>query len=133
MPVEIRHICMADDDHDDFYLFSTILSEESDAVRFTWCKNCSDLLSFLTGGNDLPDLILLDMNMPGSDGQKCLRMIKEELLLLHIPVIIFSTSSSPAAIELAYAHGAFNYIVKPHSIEELRRIIRSMLSILTVS
>jgi CheY-like chemotaxis protein len=121
---------MADDDHDDFYLFSTILREENNSVKFTWCKSGSDLLKFLTEGNDPPDLILLDMNMPGYDGQKCLKIIKEELLLLHIPVIIFSTSSSPSAIKLACEQGAFRYIVKPHSIEALREIIKGMLSML---
>jgi len=121
---------MADDDQDDFYLFSTVLKEENHAVKFTWCKTCDDLLGFLKIGNDPPDLILLDMNMPVCDGQSCLRMIREEPQLNHIPVIMFSTSSSPSAIKMAYQEGAIKYIVKPHSIEELRQIIKEMLSIL---
>ena len=67
--------------------------------------------------------------MPGNDGQKCLTYIKKEGQLLHIPVIMYSTSGHSEAIELAYQNGAHKYIVKPSSVEKLRHVVTEIISI----
>lgn len=124
----IRHICLADDDPDDYYLFSRTLKEINDTVKFTWCNTCDNLIKFLQEASPLPDLILLDWNMPRTDGASCLKKIKEEIRLQHIPVIIFSTASTPAAVKTARESGAVKYLVKPFSIAELKEIIKELLN-----
>ena len=128
MPGEVRHICMAEDDPDDYYFFSKILREIDSSVKLTWFQTCEGLLATLKAGIDVPDIIVLDMNMPKMDGQTCLATLKRDLSLLHIPVIIFSTAGSPTAIKTAYQTGAFKYIFKPHSVEGLRNVIADILA-----
>lgn len=124
-----RHICLAEDDPDDYYLFSGVMEEISGLHKLTWFVRCEDLLEYLKGGNELPDVIVLDMNMPKIDGQACLLTLKKEADLLHIPVIIFSTANCPATIKAAYEAGALKYYVKPHSIEEFRKIVQEIVSV----
>jgi CheY-like chemotaxis protein len=128
MTTGIQHICLADDDEDDYYLFSTSLKEVNSAVRLSYFNTCDGLWHFLRTTNDLPDMIVLDMNMPGNDGQKCLIELKKEADLRHIPVAILSTCCSPADVEKAYKTGAFTWLKKPTSIAELKKIITNLLS-----
>ena len=60
-----------------------------------------------------PGLVLLDLNLPGIDGRHVLTAIKTDPDLHTIPVIILTTSSAPADIELAYREHANCYLVKP--------------------
>jgi CheY-like chemotaxis protein len=127
MQGNVKHICLADDDPDDYYLFSRTLREVNDSVAFTWCNTCEKLLQFLETHTPLPDLILLDWNMPVTDGATCLKKIKEEAALRHIPVIIFSTASTPSSVETALENGALRYLVKPFSIAGLKDVIIDIL------
>lgn len=61
----------------------------------------------------LPAIILLDLNMPGTDGRQVLETIKQDEVLSSIPVIIFSTSSNTKDIEECYQLGANSYLTKP--------------------
>jgi CheY-like chemotaxis protein len=128
MKGEIRHICMAEDDPDDYYLFSKILREINSHIKLTWFQTCEDLLQFLRTENDLPCLIVLDMNLPKMDGQTCLVKIKKELNLNNTPVVIFSTAGQHAKIKMAIQAGAHKYLLKPHSLQEFRNIVREILA-----
>ena len=123
----VHHICMADDDMDDYYLFKTALYEVNESVKLTYFGSCDSLLDYLKTSNNLPDLIVLDINMPGTDGYNCLIAIKNDSKIADIPVIFYSTSSEPVLIQNAYDSGARQYIVKPYSIELLKEYIRELL------
>lgn len=129
MPETVQHICMADDDPDDYYLFKTALSEVDDTVKLNGFSSCDSILEYLKSSTQLPDIIVLDMNMPGNDGNKCLLAIKKEARLHHIPVIIYSTSGTPDTMERAKACGAFDYILKAPSIQLTKELIAKMLTI----
>jgi CheY-like chemotaxis protein len=62
---------------------------------------------------DLPDLVLLDINLPRKSGHEVLQYIKGEERLTHIPVIMLTTSSSEKDIILSYKHHVNCYITKP--------------------
>ncbi|AEV98204.1 hypothetical protein A4D02_35245 [Niastella koreensis] len=128
MKVGVQHICLAEDDPDDYFFFSEILREINSEVKLSWFQTCEALLNFLKTGNDVPCLIVLDMNMPKMDGQTCLVSIKKELELHHVPVIILSTAGHPTTINTAYQAGAFKYYHKPGSIEQFRKIISEILA-----
>jgi CheY-like chemotaxis protein len=127
MNTSIRHICLADDDEDDYLLFSTVLAEINNTIRLSYFNTCDGLWHFLRTTNHLPDLIVLDMNMPGNDGQKCLIGLKQEATLHDIPVAILSTYCSPQAVEEAYKTGALTCLKKPTSIAGLKMIITDLL------
>jgi CheY-like chemotaxis protein len=63
----------------------------------------------------LPDLVLLDFQLPGLDGAEVVQAIRAEPGLSHIPVLVVSTSAEPGDVARAYASGANCYIRKPSS------------------
>ncbi len=60
-----------------------------------------------------PALILLDLNLPGTDGREILRELKQDARLKSLPVIVLTTSSSPRDIRDCFREGASGYLVKP--------------------
>lgn len=60
-----------------------------------------------------PRLILLDLRMPRIDGLEVLKLIKSDPLMMHIPVIVLTTSAAEADMAKAYDHHANSYLVKP--------------------
>jgi len=75
---------------------------------------------------DLPDLILLDLNMPKRNGKEVLDVLKKHPLLKLIPVIVLTTSSSDRDILESYALGANCFITKPVGFKEFSEIVQSI-------
>lgn len=73
-----------------------------------------------------PDLILLDLNMPGMGGKEFLRCIKSDQQLKDLPVVIVSTSDAESDIEETYKLQAAGYVQKSASPDELKRIIQKL-------
>ncbi len=129
MSHSINHICFADDDADDHLVFSTVMNELFPFVTLNSFYDCNDLVKYLDDENgQLPDIIFLDYNMPGNDGNQCLQLIKKTARLLHIPVIIYSTSNYEKLINESYKLGAYKYIVKPSSFDEVKTTVRLAIS-----
>ncbi|MEO5969195.1 MAG: response regulator [Bdellovibrionia bacterium] len=64
-----------------------------------------------------PSLILLDLNLPGTDGRAVLEKLKKESNLRMIPVVILTTSSDQRDIDKCYSEGANSFVQKPVSFE----------------
>jgi len=79
-----------------------------------------------------PELVLLDLHLPGVDGVEVLRTIKSDPLLRSMPVIIMSQSRDQADIDAAYELGANGYIAKPGSFEGLCSLVRFLEAFLTL-
>ena len=78
------------------------------------------------GAEQLPQLILLDINMPRKDGLQALKEIKQDVHLCKIPVIMFTTSVAPKDIERAYALGANCYVTKPQTVKEWCKVVEDL-------
>jgi two-component system, chemotaxis family, response regulator Rcp1 len=65
-----------------------------------------------------PDLILLDLNLPGMDGREVLAAVKSDPSLKHLPVIILTTSADREDIRRSYELSANCYITKPVDVQE---------------
>lgn len=121
-------ILMADDDADDRYLTRTAFEENRLNCRLIFVEDGREVLDFLQKQGKfqqethLPDLILLDLNMPKKDGKQVLREIKEDEEFRHIPVVIFTTSKSPEDIRQLYSLGASSFITKPSSFKKLLEV-----------
>jgi CheY-like chemotaxis protein len=74
-----------------------------------------------------PGLILLDLNLPGTDGREVLRQIKQDDALKSVPVVIFTTSNNPKDIEACYRQGVNGYMIKPMDFKLLKRSIQTLL------
>lgn len=66
-----------------------------------------------------PSMILLDLNLPGTDGREVLAEIKQDPQLRNIPVVVLTTSTDPRDIESCYEVGANSYVQKPVDLEGL--------------
>ncbi len=73
-----------------------------------------------------PDLILLDLKMPGVDGFEVLRRIKSDPILRRIPVVVLTSSREEGDRALSYDCGANSYLVKPVSFEGFLGVVRSI-------
>lgn len=74
-----------------------------------------------------PSLIVLDLNLPGTDGREILAEVKQSEELQTIPIVIFSTSSNPKDIDACYRQGVSGYIVKPMDIRLLNQLVSNFL------
>ncbi len=74
----------------------------------------------------LPDLVILDLNMPRKDGREVLKEIKEHEELRVIPVVIMTTSENEEDVKFAYKHHANSYISKPVNMDEFTKIVSSI-------
>ena len=74
----------------------------------------------------LPDLILLDLNMPRKDGREVLAEIKADENLMRIPVLIFTVSSAERDILAAYNLQANAFITKPIDLDEFITVVKSL-------
>ena len=72
----------------------------------------------------LPDLILLDLKLPGIDGHQVLQIIKTTPVILRIPTIILTSSGEPDDVNRAYDDHANSYLVKPVSVAETERMVK---------
>ena len=75
-----------------------------------------------------PDLILLDLNMPGKDGRATLKEIKEDSNLRRIPVVVLTTSDAATDTLLAYNYHANAYLTKPTDLNEWDEMVQAFAS-----
>ncbi len=67
----------------------------------------------------LPDLMLLDLNLPRKDGRAVLAEMRADQALQEVPVIVLTTSSAPHDVRFCYQHGANSYVRKPLGMDRL--------------
>lgn len=75
-----------------------------------------------------PDLILLDLNMPGIDGRQVLEEIQKDEYLKLIPVVVLTTSSLDQDILSSYGLNANSYVVKPVDLNSFFEVVQSIKS-----
>lgn len=122
-----QHILLIDDDEDDQEIFLEAVSDASKSVTCTVLSDATQALQKLINQEISPDVIFLDLNMPVMDGPQFLAAIKKSDGLQRIPVIIFSTSSHPGAIQITKDSGAADFITKPGNYYELVTILTRLL------
>ena len=128
-------ILIVEDSDEDF----AALSRAIDKAQFTHpiyrCEDGEEALDFLYHEAEYqdrtiaprPTVIILDLNLPGTDGTEVLATIKGDRDLQSIPVVIFSTSSNPKDIEACYRQGVCGYIVKPMGLTKLQGLTKTFL------
>ena len=122
--IRIPYIIVAEDDVDDKLLIQDAFeANDIKGENIFFVENGDELITRLNGPSRHPVLIMLDLNMPKKDGRETLREIKNDDLLKHIPVIIFTTSSSEDDIRLTYKHGGNTFFTKPALFNDLVDVI----------
>jgi CheY-like chemotaxis protein len=129
-------LLVVEDSDEDFEALSRIIDQVSTfSLSIHRCIDGDDALDFLHREGKYshfsdppnPGLIILDLNLPGTDGREVLAVIKQSQTLKTIPVVVLSTSSNPKDIEACYQSGVNSYMLKPMNINELRDSVRMLL------
>lgn len=81
-------------------------------------KNGEDALEILQSDQKLPDIILLDLNMPRMNGIEFLAILKNDSQLRYLPTIILTTSENRADLLKCYEAGIAGYVIKPLRYED---------------
>jgi chemotaxis family two-component system response regulator Rcp1 len=116
---EISEILLVEDNAGDIYMFENALKISGFKFNLIKIKNGDDVLPYLNRNDvPLPDIIVLDLNLPGKNGKEILSDIKNDEKLSLIPVIIFTTSNAEYDIQTSYKLKANCYINKPISVTE---------------
>ena len=91
-------------------------------------KNGEEALQVLENKANIPDIILLDLNMPKINGIEFLRILKANDELKHIPTIILTTSNNQKDLIECYKTGMSGYVLKPLKYEDYVKKIETVLS-----
>ncbi|NOZ00092.1 MAG: response regulator [Chloroflexi bacterium] len=74
--------------------------------------------------NTIPDLVLLDVNMPGVDGLEILAYLRREPRLVSVPVVVITSDDQPETRQRVMKGGAQGMIIKPASLEQLEDALK---------
>ena len=115
-------IVLVEDNPGDVYLVERALQAKGIAFEMTWFEDGDKALKTLSEqGNQAPDLILVDLNLPKTEGVKVLGTIRGIPHLAEVPVGIITSSESPADMHRTALLGAARYIKKPTMLEDFLR------------
>lgn len=124
------HILIVEDNEGDILLTSETLEEGNLSKKISIARDGLEAINLLENSSsnihELPDLVLLDINLPKINGFTVLKHIKDSEPLSHIPVIILTTSSSPADRLLAAEYNACNYLTKPAEVIDFIQAINEI-------
>jgi len=123
----LQSIVLAEDDCDDQEIFSEALRQSAPSLKLISVKNGNELLSLLH--DFLPDLLFLDLDMPGLSGLECLKRIRADERISELPIIIFSSTTRAANIAAAYELGADLFFIKPSSFREATASLSRILAL----
>lgn len=111
-------ILYIDDDPDDQLMVEIVMKSINPSLHIHGCRDGKEAFDFLQSipeGSKLPNLIILDFNMPGWNGIRTLQEIRKTPTIKDIPVFIFTTSDYPEDKEASLKYGANAFLSKPIS------------------
>lgn len=120
---------MAEDDADDRFIFGNFLGSRRDIEILPFAENGLDVFNILKGIPDrLPDIIILDHNMPKMSGKQTLERLKSKDQYAHIPVFVYSTYADIELINSCMASGALMVVTKPITKEGYEELMDNLLN-----
>jgi len=124
-----RVVLCVDDDADDRELVCDTINEIDPSFVVVHAENGIKAIEYLSKvkvTDDLPCLVILDINMPKMDGKQTLAQIKKDEQLNELPIVIFSTSSNPL-YKLYCADYGVELVTKPTNLSGMRNEIKGLL------
>lgn len=129
-------ILLIEDNDEDYVAFTRAIADGPVPRTVHRCQNGDQALAYLerreqSGAHNpaaLPAIILLDLNMPGSDGRDVLRRLKQDRRFRAIPVVVVTTSSNPRDVYACYDQGANSYMAKSIDFVRFQRDVNAMIA-----
>lgn len=115
---KVFKILLIEDDIDDIELLEEALKENQIDYELDVVMEGDKVIHYLDSVESLPEVIVLDFNLPKLHGREILHMIKSTNHLKHLPVVVLTTSTSKEDIDFALRMGALHFITKPTSMKD---------------
>jgi CheY-like chemotaxis protein len=125
MHKEKLKILLVEDDRIEILKFKRSISNIVDDYDLSLSNNGKE--AFFEIDKEIPDLIILDLNMPDINGIEFLTILKNDDELKHIPIIILTTSNNDRDISECYRLGIAGYVLKPLKYDDYESKIKSIL------
>ncbi|MBD5780834.1 response regulator [Pelagicoccus sp. NFK12] len=125
------HVFLADDSDDDIVLFREAFGAIDSRIRCAVARNGKEAVETLTAlkrEGRLPDLVLMDVNMPVLDGCSAVRILREDIPLDELAIVVFSSSDLLEDAEVVYRAGANACVRKPDTYDKWVEAIRAVVS-----
>lgn len=123
-------ILLVEDSPSDVRLIREALRETSVPVQITVARDGIEAMDYLheaeAGVGNVPDLVLLDLNLPRKNGREVLSEVKGSPTLKQIPVLVMTSSRADEDISQAYALNANCYITKPADLRDYVNVVRAI-------
>lgn len=126
MTVDPIKILLIEDNAGDIELVKTGFEEARIANEIQTISDGELALEFVQRANDLPDIVLLDINLPKVDGFEILKAIREGARTSHIPVVMLTSSEADEDIAQSYQYHANSYVSKPVEFDKFLEAIHAL-------
>lgn len=128
---KILKVLLVDDDHEDIELTSEVMEMSKIVLDIEEAHDGQEAIDMLTktlsdDPGQLPDLIMLDLNMPRKNGHETLQELKTSDDFRHIPVVVLTTSKAESDIVETYKNGVSCYITKPVGLKEFQKVVEAV-------
>lgn len=125
--IQALRVCVVEDDPDHTVIITRAIRDAAPRAEVQTVGDGEAALALLAAAETLPDLILLDINMPGLSGFEVLARVKADERLKRIPVVMLTSSELATDVARAYELGASGYVSKPSYLHDLRAVIGNTL------
>jgi CheY-like chemotaxis protein len=119
-------VLVVEDISSDAILLREALRDAGLGDELVYASDGNAALEILQSGSALPQLVLLDLNLPGISGHEVLDRVRADPRLKQLPIVVLTTSGAPKDIAYAYAHRANAYVRKPNGFEALSGVARAI-------
>ena len=120
------NVLFIEDDTIETMKLTRTISKMESKHRVVEAKNGEEALGMLRSGEALPDIILLDLNMPRMNGIEFLEILKQDDVLKFLPTIVLTTSENRDDLLKCYRIGIAGYIIKPLKYEDYENKLRKV-------
>ncbi|MCW3109972.1 MAG: response regulator [Segetibacter sp.] len=126
-------ILLIEDDIDDVDLLKEALLENNVHYKMQVIMEGDKVFNYLQTIETLPEIIVMDLNLPKTDGKEILQEIKSTFSLTQIPIVVLTTSSSKEDIDYCNKMGISKFITKPATIEGWNSTIHAIVHVANAS
>lgn len=129
-------VLVAEDEETDYYLLDRALRQANLGIQIHWVRDGVDAIRYLKGEGEyadrdrfpIPDMVMLDLKMPGTTGMEVLEWIRDNPRFRVIPTLVMTSSQQEKDVQQAYHLGANTYFVKPSRFDALTELCRQISS-----